>query len=503
MKFRYKVLMVNIILLSLGIGVVGYLMIRNNFKLALTTQVKSAVEENNLLQSTIEYRLLAVLNDENAKLESQIANIGNEVSVGMNASQSTMFIFYGDNMVYHTEAGKLACEDAFWKEATVGVKQYVITEEEGEHFLYVCTSEIVQAKNLTIVNKQNISSVYELMRKQEQHFALLLLLVVGACSLFMYFISMYMTKPLEKLNETSQRFGQGDYDARVNISSKDEIGDLADTYNNMAQAVSDHVEELKDMVERQEQFVADFTHEIKTPMTTIIGYADTIRSKEMSRENQIMAASYIFSEGKRLEHMSMKLFDFIYTKKRQIEKKEVYIEQLMEEVADSVLPAYEKKQMELVLCCGGKEKVLSKTDEIEEYSEDLENAICIAGDSSLLKSAFINLLDNARKASEEGSRVRFIGELTEQGYRVAVQDFGVGISEEHVKRICDEFYMVDKSRSRKEGGAGLGLSLAALIAKSHGSEIQIDSKLGEGTTMSVILPLFDENMREEDETDES
>ena len=85
----------------------------------------------------------------------------------------------------------------------------------------------------------------------------------------------------------------------------------------MAQAVSDHVDELNDMVHRREQFVADFTHEIKTPMTSIIGYADTMRSLELPREEQIMALGYIFSEGKRLESMSNKLFDLIYLRQRR------------------------------------------------------------------------------------------------------------------------------------------------------------------------------------------
>ena len=95
----------------------------------------------------------------------------------------------------------------------------------------------------------------------------------------------------------------------------------------------------------------------------------------------------------------------------------------------------------------------------------------IEGDSNLLKSAFINIIDNARKASEQGSEIRFFAKQTDDGVQIGVQDFGVGISEEHLQRIFDEFYMVDKSRSRKEGGAGLGLSLAASIVESHGEKL--------------------------------
>ena len=234
----------------------------------------------------------------------------------------------------------------------------------------------------------------------------------------------------------------------------------------MADSVCEHIDELHGMVTRQEQFVADFTHEVKTPMTTIIGYADMIRSKEMKRENQVLAASYIFHEGKRLEAMSMKLFDFIYTKHRKIEFHPISVASFMQEVEESVTPILAQKKQTLTCT-----------------TVDAR----IEGDSNLLKSAFINIIDNARKASEEGSGIRFFAEQMADGVKIGVQDFGVGISGEHLRRIFDEFYMVDKSRSRKEGGAGLGLSLAASIVESHGEKLEIESTVGEGTTMWVVF----------------
>ena len=112
----------------------------------------------------------------------------------------------------------------------------------------------------------------------------------------------------------------------------------------------------------------------------------------------------------------------------------------------------------------------------------------IEGDSNLLKSAFINIIDNARKASEQGSEIRFFAKQTDDGVQIGVQDFGVGISEEHLQRIFDEFYMVDKSRSRKEGGDGTWtFGLRASIVESHGEKLEIESTVGEGTTMWVVF----------------
>ena len=279
-------------------------------------------------------------------------------------------------------------------------------------------------------------------------------------------ITYLLTKPLETLNRASKKFGEGDYESRVHLRSHDEVGTLAQTYNQMADAVCEHMDELQGMVTRQEQFVADFTHEVKTPMTTIIGYADMLRSKEMKRENQVLAASYIFHEGKRLEAMSMKLFEFIYTKHRKIEFQPISVVSFMQEVTESVTPILAQKNQTIVCTT------------VEARIE---------GDSNLLKSAFINIIDNARKASEQGSEIWFFAKQTDDGVQIGVQDFGVGISEEHLQRIFDEFYMVDKSRSRKEGGAGLGLSLAASIVESHGEKLEIESTVGEGTTMWVVF----------------
>ena len=222
--------------------------------------------------------------------------------------------------------------------------------------------------------------------------------------------------------------------------------------------------------------------EIKTPMTTIIGYADTIRSVELPRETEVKAANYIFSEGKRLEQMSQHLFDLIYLKDGTIPKQPVNTQALGDAVVDTMLPSIENAGLSL--------------------EADFENDT-ITGDSSLLKTVFVNLLDNARKAtataleSEKDKErvIHFTGKVLtgdktsdKKGYQIIVEDHGIGIAKEDIDRICDEFYMVDKSRSRQEGGAGLGMSLVSVILKEHGATLDMESELGVGTRMIVTFP---------------
>lgn len=485
MKFRYKVLMINLILLSVSLGVIGYLMIRKNFELAQNTQLQNAIVENNLVQSSVEYELLQVLYSGNYNIEEELSQIGERVAEGMMAAASSFYIKYADTYVYSSDGNEAVISDALFTDLDTGGKNYIISEEEGAHYIYVTSYNNVDDTSLCIISKRDISDSYLLMNREISYFRLLIVGILAAASIIMYWISKYLTNPLEKLNRVSEEISGGNYDIRIEVKSGDEIGLLAEKFNHMATAVSEHVEELNDMIRRRDQFVADFTHEIKTPMTTIIGYADTMRSIELPREEEIMSLNYIFSEGKRLEAMSGKLFELIYLKQNEIKKAPVHTADLGKEIARIVSPALLRKKIELVT--------------------EIEPAV-IEGSQELLITVFINLIDNARKASEEGEVIEFLGKSIQRTgeagkeewsadeincgmeYEFSVIDHGVGMPEEEIGRICDEFYMVDKSRSRREGGAGLGMSLAALILERHGAKLKIESVCGEGTKMRITFP---------------
>ena len=388
-------------------------------------------------------------------------------------------------------------------------KNYVLTEEEGEYYLYVSSNSTLDAKALNIVTRRNISDIHAMLDQSVKEYREITLLILGVSAVLLYILSRLLTRPLESLRDTTDSFAEGDYSIRSKIRTADEVGMLSDRFNSMADSVETHVEELNDMVHRREQFVADFTHEIKTPMTSIIGYADTMRSLDLSKEEQQQALTYIFSEGKRLEAMSMKLFDLLYLKDHPIDKKRISAVQFAESVETSMKP---------LLAASGQTLLVNAEPAVLE------------GDPELLKTVFINLIDNARKASKAGDVIEFTGErmsvaadsvsdiatsieseiqaaesdnrvdagdaapkkrkknyAEKIGYRFIVRDHGIGISEEDQKKIFDEFFMVDKSRTRAAGGAGLGMSLVSIILQRHDAEIKLESTLGEGTTFIVIL----------------
>lgn len=473
MKFRYKVLIINIILLSVSLGIIGYLMIRKNFELAENSQAQNAILENNLVQSSVEYEILQLLNSQNSYLQEELPKIGGRAANSMRTTNSSFYIKYGTAYVYASDEQQSQIPEDLFENLSVGEKKYVLVESDNSHKIYVTSYSEVKEQALCVINCYDSSEAYRLMEDQIVYFRFLLILILIAASVAMYAVSRYLTKPLESLNHVSGEIAQGNYAIRSDVRTNDEVGLLAEKFNLMAEAVSDHVEELNEMIHRRDQFVADFTHEIKTPMTTIIGYADTMRSLELSRQEQMMSLNYIFSEGKRLEALSGKLFELIYLRGHEIEKEPIHMEDLANEICQIASPILEKKRITL---------------------ETQVEAGVISGNRELLVTAFYNLIDNARKASPEESTIILKGRaIAEDSYELSVCDHGIGMSKEDAKRICDEFYMVDKSRSRKEGGAGIGMSLVALIMERHEAELSIDSEIGKGTTMQVC---FKESGRE-------
>jgi len=191
-----------------------------------------------------------------------------------------------------------------------------------------------------------------------------------------------------------------------------------------------------------------------------------------------MSANYIYTEGKRLEAMSFRLLDIIVAKQEEADLQEIPVQELFVYLQEMFA---EKREMDIRF----------------HYEEAVVQA-----EANLIKTVLVNLVDNACKASETGGAgsgtedtaenvgvVEVTGQAADEGYRIAVKDYGIGIPEEEQHKIVKAFYMVDKSRARSKNGAGLGLALCAEILKIHHSRLQIESKVGEGSCFSFVLPM--------------
>ncbi|KNY26655.1 ATP-binding protein [Pseudobacteroides cellulosolvens] len=229
------------------------------------------------------------------------------------------------------------------------------------------------------------------------------------------------------------------------------------------------ITELRNLQEKQKNFITNVSHELKTPLTTILGYVDLL--KEQGKDKKIFDTSiaYLESSAERLKRLVDDLIDLSSLKKFEfeIEKRSIDITGLIKDTVGQM--ALKAKKFNI---------------EIETYLPHLEP---IMVDPIRVKQAIVNILDNAIKHSKEGKiSVKLYD--NEGNVQLDIEDKGCGIPRDLIEKIFEPFYRVDKARSREIGGNGLGLSITREIVEKHNGEIIIDSIEGEGTTVSIILP---------------
>lgn len=268
--------------------------------------------------------------------------------------------------------------------------------------------------------------------------------------------------PLSHLQKTTEHIAAGNYGQRVCVSSKDEVGLLAENFNRMAVAVENHIQSLTEQNARQQLFIGGVTHEFKTPLTSLLLNVDTLRTVYLPEEKQQELLESMDSQLHWLEQMVHKLLKLI-SLRNSAQIKPSSVPELLEQV----------------------QKMTTGT--MEKYGTVLEIS-CTAGtlpmDKDLLCSALVNLIENSAKASAPGQAIH----LRAEGNLLEVSDGGRGIPEKDIARVTEPFYMGDPSRSKINGGFGLGLALVKEIATVHRATMNIQSTLGEGTTVRLLFP---------------
>lgn len=321
---------------------------------------------------------------------------------------------------------------------------------------------------LYFITQRDISKTLAQQNVLRQYFLRCYLVAMSAGTVLLMLLSAFLTRPLNKMSAVASRMAKGNYRERLSRKGRDEIGILAESFNRMADAVEEKIDQLAKAAREKEDFVANFAHELKTPLTSIIGYADTIYQKELSREEVRRASWYIWNEGLRLEALSLKLMELTVLGRQDFPLTELPADELLQDAAEGLAPLFTEKKIDFLL--------------------QAEHSYVLA-DSDLLKTLLINLADNSIKAG--ASRIELSGHADEDGrhYLIRVRDNGCGMEPEELSRITEAFYMVDKARSRKQHGAGLGLALADKVAGLHGDRLHFESLVGDGTTVSFSLDI--------------
>ena len=343
-----------------------------------------------------------------------------------------------------------------------------VIEKDGTHLLISAQNVNVLQTPLTVYRSANIEETYrhidELTRMAQ--FSLLGCLVL--CGVLLPLILRKTLHPLGQLTQISEKIAVGEYRLRSQIKTADEVGELSRSFDHMAGTIEQKISDLEDTARRREMLLGALTHEMKTPMTAIIGFSGSLLSMPLTEEGRLEAAHEIYEAAKRTERLSQKMMQLISMQENPVVlKKSMDARELLEKVCAALEPAAKEKGI------GFKTEVHVDT---------------LTGDADLLFSLLTNLTDNAIKASPENSVVRLTAVRDEDKQTLTVIDKGSGIPADKIALVTEPFYRVDKARSRKLGGAGLGLSLCQMIAQAHSGRLEIQSEVGKGTAISMIWP---------------
>lgn len=467
MKLWQKIFLCTLILVMLAVGVTSILLLENSYSLAMNQKKQSVYSEHEFLITGFKSMVVTERLKQNAvvleaeKVEKLMKNSIAE-SMEENASGS---------MVFLDEEGWQICADRSEKIpkellALAKKEKSACMQTRGEK-LYTASNEIIEGVTYYFVTVQDISEVIKVHEDMLQRIQIISMGCALGIAVVLLVVVKLLLLPLQKINAGTGAIARGEYHKRIPETGRDELSELAGNMNCMAAAVEENIKALEDVAENRKQFIDNLAHEMKTPLTSILGFSDLLLiQKNISEESRREYAGIIKEEAARMRTLSGKLMELITVGEANVEWKKEEMQQLFAEVENTLQVVAAKQKLEL-----------NCTSE--------EGWIMV--DKELFKSLIYNLVDNAIKATGEGGHIQVRGYFEKEEFVVRVEDDGVGIPAEELSKITQAFYMVDKARSRKKGGAGLGLALCTEIVRIHQGIMQFESELNQGTCVIIRM----------------
>lgn len=285
----------------------------------------------------------------------------------------------------------------------------------------------------------------------------------------MFLLSKVLTIPLIRMKEATKKLSTGDLSVSLNIKSKDEIGELASSIQQLAN-------DLDYFKKERNNFLASVAHELRTPLTYVKGYAEIALRDNLSYGDRQKYLLIIKEEAEHLTRLVQNLFELAQLEQHtfKIEKEKTNLCDFLTKVITKIEPAYLDKNLKIMLSC--------------------PSNVTVHIDQQRFEQVLVNLLNNAYRHSPNNSIIRVNVDFDPNTIKMMIKDEGEGIPSEDLPHIFERFYRVDKSRTRATGGSGLGLAIVKEIVELHGGQITIKSKLNQGTTVIIHLPSHNPNV---------
>jgi len=349
-------------------------------------------------------------------------------------------------------------------------RDYILKTIDKKHYLFINERLEYGGDYVILTTVNDVSQIQE--QKSNMYLSFLRASLIGLVimSLLVIMLGQFITNPLERLITTSKKISQGNYSHRVPVQSHDEIGMLSLQFNTMAEEIENKIKELEREAQNKQEFIDNLTHELRTPLTSIIGYSELLLAIKYDEKKFTTGLDFINSEGKRILNMVNGLMDLILSRMESLNISPASVKEIISSACERVAL-----------------KANEKLIEIKIEGDDFP----IPVDETLFTMAIINLLDNAIKASPAESTIKVYYSQSNNMANITINDQGCGIPQEHLHKITEPFYRVDKSRSRQQGGAGLGLALVKTILDAHHASIAFDSEPGKGTSVTISINLED------------
>jgi len=339
----------------------------------------------------------------------------------------------------------------------------IINIEKNKYFVFEVSRQIKNYK-FNIYTLKNVTQENKIYKRLEYLVILFTIIGVVITVIVSKLLSRRILRPINNVIKTAKSISTDDLSKRIEIPKGE------DELQNLILIINEMLDRLETSFENQTKFVSDASHELRTPLAIIKGYAEIIR-KRGTTDIDIFVESIdsIISETDNMRNLIQKLLFLAKGEITKINTKFVDIDanEMVHQIHSDTVVSIKTHSFHL------------------EMGKDYK----IKGDETLLQQAIRALIENAVKYSEPHTNV-YIKSFIKDGFgRISIRDEGVGISDEDAKRIFDRFYRVDLSRTKATGGTGLGLAIVKRIVEIHNGKIEIDSKMNEGTEISIVLPI--------------
>ena len=459
MKLWQKVYLFTMILFVVLLNVGMYVVFELTYQKDIGVEQKQAEAEYNMLTDMVVRSLNSLYNQgdvTDAKLRRVMEKYENYYDDTL-----CLTLWKGENCVYPENADNLRN----WNDVS-GRNEIIITGTdlkkitvqgkiyEGEETLY-----LRYEKELTELN--------EVWDKLQTNYLVISLSFSFVLAISLFIILRRTMKPITQLTKVVDDMAEGNWESKAPEAGKDEVATLGRHFNRMADKIQDNIQQIRQEADAKQEFVDNFAHELKSPLTSIYGFAEYVQKANIPEDEKIQCMSYIMDESKRLLQLSYTLLDMAKIRNEAIHIEEVKLCDVEEQI---------QKRMETLCAERGVTLVCNRS------------ADTLFANEVLLFSLLCNLIQNAVYACKSGDIVTWGVEEEGANIRIYVEDNGCGMTKEQVKRVKEPFYRVDKARSRETGRTGLGLAICSQIVEYHNARMNIQSEPDKGTIITVLFP---------------